>query len=634
MRGFPPSLVADFPRMIESPAPAKPSSPALDLRWLTNRWTGPLFLLATAIVMLCWTWGRYCHPFIDFGRELYVPWRLAAGQVLYRDIDYFNGPVSPYLNSLVFRVFGTSLLSIEIANLFWWVLLTAMAYPLYESISDRLSAFLAMLLFVLLFSFLQLTEAGNDNFITPYSHEMTHALVCAFGMLLLLKRYLLNSDQPHPLALAGCGFLLGLMFLMKVEVTVAAAAALVVGVILRLSAVNARPSWWLKSFSLIITGAIIPPIVAFAMLRLAMPSREALNGLLGSWKYLHDARITDNPFYRHVMGTDKPGQNTVAMLETLAGQLAILLPPAVLAISIQKKSSNETRWVAATGSAGYVLILLWIFWDRIYWPTVMQPLNVIALALLLGFAILAARQRKQLSDRLILQLSFIVFAIAMLSKIFLNVGIHHYGFALAGPAFALMVMLLFTWIPAMIARVGGTGWVFRAAALTALGAFTARYLIAYDNVFRSQPAQTIGFGLDEFAVYYNGQVIDLTLNFLARQPAGQTLAAVPEGAMINYLSRRVNPTGEPILLPGEVTMFGEARILDRFRQHPPDWIAEVRSNVAPFGYTGFGIDYAQSLAAFIKENYDPVELGESRDQQSNLRLMKYDPGHRSINRPR
>ena len=35
---------------------------------------------------------------IDFGRELYVPWQLNEGKALYRDIAYFHGPFSPYLN--------------------------------------------------------------------------------------------------------------------------------------------------------------------------------------------------------------------------------------------------------------------------------------------------------------------------------------------------------------------------------------------------------------------------------------------------------------------------------------------------------------------------------------------------------
>jgi hypothetical protein len=99
--------------------------------------------------------------------------------------------------------------------------------------------------------------------------------------------------------------------------------------------------------------------------------------------------------------------------------------------------------------------------------------------------------------------------------------------------------------------------------------------------------------------------------------------------MINYLSRRINPTGEVTLLPGEVEMFGQARILDRFQRHPPDWIVAVQTSVAEFGYAGFGVDYAQDVARFIKDNYDNVPLG---NPEWILHLLRFDPGHVLMNK--
>ena len=53
-------------------------------------------LVLLALAMLWWTWGRWPDVLVDFGRELYVPWRLASGDVLYRDVAYLNGPLSAY----------------------------------------------------------------------------------------------------------------------------------------------------------------------------------------------------------------------------------------------------------------------------------------------------------------------------------------------------------------------------------------------------------------------------------------------------------------------------------------------------------------------------------------------------------
>ena len=51
-------------------------------------------------------------PVVDFGRELYVPWRITQGDVLYQDIAYFNGPLVPYINAAIFAVFGVGTLSL------------------------------------------------------------------------------------------------------------------------------------------------------------------------------------------------------------------------------------------------------------------------------------------------------------------------------------------------------------------------------------------------------------------------------------------------------------------------------------------------------------------------------------------
>ncbi len=62
-------------------------------------------------------WGTWIDVLVDFGVQLYVPWRLVAGEVLYRDIAHYTGPLSIYYNALAFRVGGVSLLTLVIANL-------------------------------------------------------------------------------------------------------------------------------------------------------------------------------------------------------------------------------------------------------------------------------------------------------------------------------------------------------------------------------------------------------------------------------------------------------------------------------------------------------------------------------------
>src|SRR5512146_3108982 len=58
--------------------------------------------VAAAIV----SWQRWITPFVDSSREMCVPWRLARGERLYRDVAYYYGPVGPWLGAILLKTFG------------------------------------------------------------------------------------------------------------------------------------------------------------------------------------------------------------------------------------------------------------------------------------------------------------------------------------------------------------------------------------------------------------------------------------------------------------------------------------------------------------------------------------------------
>ncbi|NOT27201.1 MAG: hypothetical protein HOP16_13980 [Acidobacteria bacterium] len=137
-----------------------------------------------AVVMLWWTWGTWPDLFIDFGRELYLPWQITEGKVLYRDLASFNGPLSPYVNAAWFRLFGVGLWSLVVGNVLIAAGLTVMLYKLLMEIGGRASAIVGGLIFVVVFWCAQLSATGNFNFITPYSHELTHGIALSTACVL------------------------------------------------------------------------------------------------------------------------------------------------------------------------------------------------------------------------------------------------------------------------------------------------------------------------------------------------------------------------------------------------------------------------------------------------------------------
>jgi len=54
----------------------------------------PFGLLATTFAtMAAIGWYRWPEVLIDYGRELYFPWRISAGEMLYKDLLHLYGPL-------------------------------------------------------------------------------------------------------------------------------------------------------------------------------------------------------------------------------------------------------------------------------------------------------------------------------------------------------------------------------------------------------------------------------------------------------------------------------------------------------------------------------------------------------------
>src|ERR1019366_9976048 len=109
-------------------------------------------------------------------------------------------------------------------------------------------------------------------------------------------------------------------------------------------------------------------------------------------------------------------------------------------------------------------------WQSRAWLSAIRPLPVVLIVIGVVSAIdfINSRKDSQESVPLILRLTVLVYAFALLGKIILNVHVYHYGFALAMPATLVLIAALLCWIPAAITQRGGNGGVFRAAALAVL----------------------------------------------------------------------------------------------------------------------------------------------------------------------
>src|SRR5438477_9341054 len=115
------------------------ANPPASPEWMAiiRQWLGPALIAIAFVIMAIWSWGTWPDPMIDFGRELYTPWQLVQGKVLYRDVASFYGPLSPYVNALWFTIFGISLRTLALCNMAIMIGLIAMLHRLISGIADR-----------------------------------------------------------------------------------------------------------------------------------------------------------------------------------------------------------------------------------------------------------------------------------------------------------------------------------------------------------------------------------------------------------------------------------------------------------------------------------------------------------------
>ena len=570
-----------------------------------GHFAGPVVIALAALIMLAWSWGTWPDPLVDFGAQLYVPWQLSTGHTLYRDIAYYNGPLSSYFNAMMFRCFGVGLNTLVWVNL----LIVAAAMPLAWRItvraSGQLAAVMGGLTFALIFAFGQIAELGNYNWLTPYTHEVTHGTVIGLAAIACANAYL-RTDRMRWLIATGA--LLGAVFLTKAEPTAACFAAV---------AIQLLAGWWgqraafrnvTRASAILFLTAIAFPLAAFVLLNMAMPASQALRGELGSWLWVFDHRVTSLQFYRNVSGLNDVRANLLVMLHWCGAYLILLGSATCVGLSVRSTSKSLARFPPI---GAFVLLgcMLWAVFDRIDWTGMLTPLPPLLLAALI-FTVLTVARRRADPTRSAVRLSLVVYSIVLIAKMGLKPHPYLYGFVLAWPATAVLLAVVAEELPAWVSRRGGMGSVVRAVGL-------AMWMAAVAAILRRDAAHfeakqfTIAVGTpDAFRCDDAGREVQAVCREISQLvPAGGTVAVFPQGLMINYLTRRKSPTKYINFMPPEVLAAGEQNILAALKQHPPDVIVVTSTSVDRNRFTLDGQDaYGAETLQWIRERYSPVDL--------------------------
>jgi hypothetical protein len=585
-------------------------------------WIGLVVIALAFIFAAGISWRRWPDLLVDFGGQLYIPWRLANGAVLYRDLFYFaGGPLSQYFNALLFKIFGVSFLTLIAANLIFVAATLLLIYRRFAAATDVLTATTICLGIVLVFAFGQYMTIGNYNYIAPYSHEVLHGLLLSILVVVLLADWLTKEKIRFALA---AGFCSGLVFLTKPDVFVALAAACVAAFVIFLIT-RRQINFVSKSLAAFLFAGMIPPLGFFLYFLSIEDWQKSLHSVFSGWLPLFQTTIAKNPYYQWNMGFDQPFTHLRAMTVHF---IFIAIAAAFYAIAFRLVSKKKSE----TAKSLLLLLLiapLLLGAVRFNWGDCGASLPLLAFTT----CILLRENYKKLSPKqeAAFPLLWSVFGFVLLLKLGLFPRIWHYGFALAMPAFVSAVYLLLWLLPRLLEnKFQVPARLFRATvSLVLLIGFGSLFL--QSEKFYAAKNLAVGQANDRIMAFgpqgnsVEARTTKATLAWIETNvPPAATIAVLPQGVIVNYLSRRINPTPCLDWNPTMFTVFGQEKMTAAFEKNPPDYIllVEWKSYEFGIGYFGHYPGYGVELMQWIGKNYTPVELLGSEPLQNGLFGMK------------
>lgn len=569
----------------------------------------PLGILIAGGLMIAYGWDRGADVLIDFGRELYVPWRLLEGDLLHKEIAWFNGPLSPWVNAAWMRIFGVTFDSLQAANVVVIAVSTVLLMHLIRRIADRFTCWVGALVFLLVFAVGQQESVGNFLFLSPYSHGITHGFVCGLVSLAALGRAARDGSLGWT-ALAG--FASGCAFLTKAEMSLAVVGASAVSVAaMCVSAIGRERRSQITAAFLV--GMVVPLALAYLRFVAEIGIDKAPLALLGTWPYALDDRASDLKFYKMMRGSDDPALHLRRM--ALVATLTIVFVGALYAATAQlvRRSELARRCGQPAGFAlGLITFCAVVMTCEIKWLIVSLPVALLVLGLMALKKFWSGREELD-GERRIRLLGFVTFAGLLLPKVLLLPLARQYGFVLSVPGTMVFVAVLVRWLPDRLSEGRHETEKVRAALRMAGAGVAVGFALMNLNATRGRFATKrapVGEGADRIigTGWQTNVMNSLIVDLEGRVGPDETVLVLPEGIIVNYQIRRATPSRVVNFMPPELVFFRPDEIVESLRDHPPAAVALIHRPTDIYGYPFFGEGYGEDVLGWVQDNYERVVL--------------------------
>jgi len=556
-----------------------------------------LLLLVAAYTHNLWlSWLKWGDAVMDLGCELDIARQLAAGKALYSEVWCDVGPLNPYFNALLFKLFGVHLTPIIVMGLIVTAVMSVLLYALARRFTSRWPAALIAAAFLYICAFAHLSPNSTFNWVLPYRTSATYGMCLVAASLLFLVRF---SQEQRRSDIVLSWIWLGLAALTKQELIIAIVVTHLVFLI----------STWMESLRK--DSSVSPTSLRFLI------AGYLITGLAVLLVYL--------PFLLQASG-EGAGPEVGAFVAAISRRFLLLhmglldVPNSLLAIGYSLLAVGGlilscvavAKWLPATREWRVIAcVLAFIGATIIYWCLNLEyPFRLLPVLGACTWVFLARRWYFQpaLRTKLAAELLLWTCALACMVRFGLVTIPYHYGFFLLPIPLVSFGLFWFHHLPQWLATRVRWPEVFRYAGAGLLIALIIGYLRISEFTYAMHTAE-MNTPRGHLFLYnpppqLPGLCCVIAINLLAEMPPQTSVIVIPQGVGLSFFSGRDNPYGMQgyveTLIVGRLT---DESLLKTLQANPPDIVVRAFSDTSEHGDGVFGKTYAVQSWAWITAHY-------------------------------
>ena len=569
------------------------------LKLQDKEWIAAVILASCFLFLLKFSWLKWGDLIIDSGREMYVPSQVLAGRLLYRDIFYQYGPFAPYFNALFFKILGVHLRALILSGAIAATGTAILVYKLSKIYLGSLFSTFSALTFIFVFAFGQYVPLGNYNFILPFSYAAAYGVLFGLSALYFFYKSAFRHARQAPYFLSA-----SLTLLCRIEMGLAVLAALTpAAIIFGLS----EKQKCRAIVSGLLRYIILPGLFALSVYGFFFA--QAGDAIVGS--NLPDIFLanlnTKNQFTGFVAGTANLAENSRLALQVFFHYflLCALFAAGGWIVSRPARVGRLSRKPFLALPAAIIFTSLAVFFFRNSFNFRLQyrclPLICLAALLLSLWKLKAGKDRAEY----IFMIAFSTYALLSLGRMFFNAWAGHYGFYMLVPGMILYGIFFLRMVPAFIQSPLARNY-FCAGLLLVFALSIKNHFDVSRSYYRSKTLKVSSprgslYVYDSESNYRCRELIE----YLSRETkTNETVAVMPEGLAINFLSGRANPLYHYSYLPMELqNSRTEDNIISDMIRKQPDFMVLIQRDASEFGYAAFGLDYGTKVWRYVADNY-------------------------------